>query len=79
LPNLFNETLIESICKFWRSGIGETGATTAFTVGIERKLTHHEHRTADIGKGAVHFSVFILKDSQFGTLSGKQYRLVFGV
>ena len=48
-------------------------------ISAESELRNNKYSAADIKNAFVHFSVFILKDTQFGDFGGKQFRLRLAV
>ena len=48
-------------------------------VGVQRELGHDQQLSAHIRQAAVHFFMFVLKDTQARQLVGQLYRLGFGV
>jgi hypothetical protein len=75
LAQTLAEILIKSVSLRRRCGIGERGAVTLFDVGTQSKLRNNKNSAADIENAFIHFSVFIFKDTQFGNLGSKQFRL----
>ena len=48
-------------------------------VGVERELTHHQHRTIDVGHREIHLPRLVAEDAEMHDLIGKPSGIVGGV